>query len=468
MRYRRDRFCQLAFWPTVEFDDFSTPAPQGNCQFWSESDDYVVTTSWSPLCDDIQSHSVFEEPDFCSVWEAQDRALLLSEALNSGIFDVEYDDTTKAWTPTWKNPIDSVFDPDAKSQDFCAESINTFDLPFGDFLAEPLSNSTTLISKWPPVFDHHRDEDDQSDDACSFMAAGPSRHVSTPNLAIVDQPTMVRQETDFVEDESDETTSDEEEEDLVWRDGLIFSVHHPPAEGVVNCMYRHVLLRNVARIAQFAFSDLQDVHQVRNLPPDLSHLSVYLAQHRNDLPSTSDLVYILADVEFHPAAPSWDAERVRCPIFVPPLLTRQQIFRALDVFQYSQFVQDTALVWLNDNLVQGHGCQPVQLCHGDFVRIALPPPLTDFRNVPTRCIARLLQMGVHTDDLEAFYWISDVDNDLDPMPTQRCMVTANDLSVSSLPMAENMRFRLQMSTFHGGNVISFCAGVKFGFDVAAF
>ena len=45
------------------------------------------------------------------------------------------------------------------------------------------------------------------------MAAGPSRHVSIPNLAIVDQPTMVRQETDYVEDESDETTSDEEE---VW------------------------------------------------------------------------------------------------------------------------------------------------------------------------------------------------------------------------------------------------------------
>ena len=83
MRRTHDRFCQLAFWPTVEFDDSSTLALQGNCQFWSESDDYVVTTSWSNLRDAIQPHSVFDEPDFCSVWEAQSKALLLYEALNN-------------------------------------------------------------------------------------------------------------------------------------------------------------------------------------------------------------------------------------------------------------------------------------------------------------------------------------------------------------------------------------------------
>ena len=318
MRRTHDRFCQLAFWPTVEFDDSSTLALQGNCQFWSESDDYVVTTSWSNLRDAIQPHSVFDEPDFCSVWEAQSKALLLYEALNNDIFDVEYDDVAKAWTPIWQNPIDSAFHPVAKSQEFCSESINTFEPHPGALFAEPSSILTTLISKWSPNFDHHLDEDDNTVDACSLMAAGPPRRPSTPIPAIADQPAMVRQGPDLAEDDTDDTTSEEEEEDLVWRDGLIFSVHHPPAAGVVNCMYRHVLLRNVARLAQFAFSDLHDVYQVRNLPHDLSHFSVYLAQHRDDLPPTSDLVYILADVEFHPAAPSWDTERVRCPIFVPP------------------------------------------------------------------------------------------------------------------------------------------------------
>lgn len=119
------------------------------------------------------------------------------------------------------------------------------------------------------------------------------------------------------------------------------------------------------------------------------------------------------------------------------MLTRHQLLRALDVFQYSQFVQDTSLVWLNHNLVRQDDCQPVQLCHGDFVRIALPPPLTVLRNVPTRCIARMLQMGVHADDLEAFYWVSDVDQDLDPVPTQYYMVTANDRSSTSTSSSSN-------------------------------
>ena len=252
-------------------------------------------------------------------------------------------------------------------------------------------------------------------------------HPLTPPPAIFDQPAAVCQNTDHADDVTDDTTS-EEEEDMVWRDGMVFSVHHPPAGGVVNCMYRHVLLRNVPGIAQIALSDLHDVHQVRKLYElttwSIPFFHVYLAQHRDDLPPRSD-------VEFHPAAPSWDTERVRSPLFVPPMLTRHQLLRALDVFQYSQFVQDTSLVWLNHNLVRQDDCQPVQLCHGDFVRIALPPPLTVFRNVPTRCIARMLQMGVHADDLEAFYWVSDVDQDLDPMPTQYYMVTANDLSSTS-------------------------------------
>lgn len=119
MRRSRDRFCHLAFWPTVEFDDHSTPALQGNCQFWSESDDYVVAATWTDLCDAIQPHSVFDEPDFCSVWDAQSKALLLCDALNNGIFDVEYDKVAKAWIPIWRSPIDSDYHPLAKSQEFC-------------------------------------------------------------------------------------------------------------------------------------------------------------------------------------------------------------------------------------------------------------------------------------------------------------------------------------------------------------
>jgi hypothetical protein len=37
------------------------------------------------------------------VWDAQSKALLLCDALNNGIFDVEYDKVAKAWIPIWRN-----------------------------------------------------------------------------------------------------------------------------------------------------------------------------------------------------------------------------------------------------------------------------------------------------------------------------------------------------------------------------
>jgi hypothetical protein len=428
MRRRQDRFCRLAFWPTVEFDDAPTPAPKGNCKFWSESDDYVIDATWNDLCDVVPCHSVFDEPDFCSVWDAQRKALTLCVALHTDIFNVEYDKTAKDWVQIWINPIDSM--PVAKSQEFCFESYNPNTTQTDALLAEPLSNTTTLISRVHSNVDAF---DDDEADFSSFMAAGPNKRPVEPPSAIIDRPGAVQQDTDlaeFGEDATTDTTSDDEE-DIVWRDSMIFSAHHPPANGVVNSLHRHVLLRNVARIASIAFQDLLNVHQVHHVPDDMMDLNVYLVQHQADLPQGSDLVHILADVEFHPPAPSWETERVRCPIYVPPTLTRHQLLRALDVFQYSQFVQDTSLVWHNHNLVSQDAGLPVQLCNGDFVRIALPPPLTVLRSISTRCIARMLQMGIHADDLEAFYWISNVDEDLDPMPTWRYMVSASDLDCVS-------------------------------------
>ena len=38
-----------------------------------------------------------EEADFCSVWEAQNKALLLAEALRSNAFDVDFDKRAKTW-----------------------------------------------------------------------------------------------------------------------------------------------------------------------------------------------------------------------------------------------------------------------------------------------------------------------------------------------------------------------------------
>ena len=177
--------------------------------------------------------------------------------------------------------------------------------------------------------------------------------------------------------------------------------------------------RNVARLAGFNLADLQTVHSMPVPPRDLRErgMRAFLAQHRADLPCGSRLAFVLIDVDFHPQPPSWDVVRARCPTYVPTVLSRHQILRAMDVYLYAQFVQDTCLVWHNEELIHQDQGLYARIYHGDYLRIALPPPLVPMPNVPTRCIARLLQMGVADCDIEAFYWISDVDNDLTSMPT---------------------------------------------------
>lgn len=148
----------------------------------------------------------------------------------------------------------------------------------------------------------------------------------------------------------------------------------------------------------------------------------FLAQHRNDLPDHSRLAFVLVDVEFHPAGPNWVFDRVRCPLYVPTVLSRHQILRALDVFLYAQLVADTCLVWHNHELIHQDRGLYARIYHGDYIRIALPPPPAEMQSIPTRCVARLLQMGVEIQDLVPFYWVSDVDNDLDSMPTPYAVI----------------------------------------------
>ena len=276
------------------------------------------------------------------------------------------------------------------------------------------------------VFPENEDVDDYS----SFMAAGAN---TRPDLlppgpsAIAELPEAAQQEGDFqwAEDQTDEASSETDSEDPNWHLTVVFSVHAPPAEGQVNQVNQHLARRNIARIAGIDHQQLQAVHRMPHPPRDLQDRRVHaqLAQHCDDLPSTSRLAFVLFDVEFHPQAPSWEVERVRCPVYVPTVLSRHQMLRVMDVFLYAQFVRDTCLVWHNGDLVRQDQRIYRRLYHGDYVRIALPPPLEPMRNVPTRCIARLLQMGVDPPDLEAFYWVSNVDDDLEHMPMHYSVVS---------------------------------------------
>lgn len=84
---RRTKLRCLAFWPTVSTIHHHGQFGQELCHLFPDSDVGVEKCSKHSL-DGITDwilpppHSVIEEPDFVSMWEAQTRALLLSSSLN--------------------------------------------------------------------------------------------------------------------------------------------------------------------------------------------------------------------------------------------------------------------------------------------------------------------------------------------------------------------------------------------------
>jgi hypothetical protein len=79
----------------------------------------------------------------------------------------------------------------------------------------------------------------------------------------------------------------------------------------------------------------------------------------------------------------------------------------------------TASMWRTSALCQAQWChrqhprQYLHLRHGNHLRIAVPPPESDIARVPTRCVARMFQMDIAPEDVEAYYYIM---NDIGIIP----------------------------------------------------
>ena len=77
MRRNADRFCKLTFWPIVEIEGEIPSWHSCDSNFWciGDNDDF---RDGHELCDVpfsevLPVHTVFEEPDFSSVWDAREK-----------------------------------------------------------------------------------------------------------------------------------------------------------------------------------------------------------------------------------------------------------------------------------------------------------------------------------------------------------------------------------------------------------
>eukprot|EP00435_Cladocopium_sp_Y103_P015830 s1892_g3.t3 len=87
-----DRFRKTAFWPFVDVVGSDNILTKGICDFRSWDRQSCSSFQPPPL-----EHSVFKESNFCSLWEAQDRAQILEMSFVNDLFEVDFDEKRNVW-----------------------------------------------------------------------------------------------------------------------------------------------------------------------------------------------------------------------------------------------------------------------------------------------------------------------------------------------------------------------------------
>jgi hypothetical protein len=133
-----------------------------------------------------------------------------------------------------------------------------------------------------------------------------------------------------------------------------------------------------------------------------------LVRHVNDIQEGSHHKLILADVEFHPPAPSWNVELIRTAISdASTIISAKQFIRAMYLDTYCQYATLPCLQWRNGEFWQAEQFQ--QLLIGDYIRLAIPPPDPEHEATGTRCTAAALYLGFQSDAFEFLEHIIDAD-----------------------------------------------------------
>lgn len=251
------------------------------------------------------------------------------------------------------------------------------------------------------------------DDTVSFMAQHgpglPPVHERTEEPLLMDQRGPVQQEDDgFVEvlvDAASEHEGSEASWESVepvrsnWKTVLIFALHRASSTLRLDWHDWDLVHDSIARELQLFPADLYHVHPVRHPPEDLFQAFVEpVVVHRAiDLAPGSPERMVLVDVEFHSSHVATVPEVVRQARAIFNPLTRMQILHHLGLKPYCRHVAHQCMMWKNNDLIS-LGSAHIEFAHGDYLRIAVPPPGDNMDHISTRCLATAFHRGTPLQD----------------------------------------------------------------------
>ena len=162
-----------------------------------------------------------------------------------------------------------------------------------------------------------------------------------------------------------------------------------------------VLHEDIAEESDMSPHDVSRIHVVGHPPNDLKMANIYpvIAQQPQDISEGSTFQMILLDVEFHNALPSLDPEVVRRVKLLPMTVSRKALFAILGLQPYCNYAKKQCLLWHNRNPVKVQQRALLDLRHGDYVRIAVPPARGELRKYYTREVAQCFRRGYRASNI---------------------------------------------------------------------
>eukprot|EP00435_Cladocopium_sp_Y103_P070949 s562_g36.t1 len=151
--------------------------------------------------------------------------------------------------------------------------------------------------------------------------------------------------------------------------------------------------RRVRALIGLRHHDVSRILQITPTPADLASIATtpLLVLRHEDLFEGDFRRAALVDVEHHGSTFTSVVETDRFVIKLPDLIHRSNLLAWVRVDRYCQAMRDKCLVWHKGQLVPHQSMELMEINHGDYIRIAIPP----FRHqeVPTQLATECLQAG---------------------------------------------------------------------------
>ena len=347
------------------------------------------------------THSILEEPTFLNEWKASSQALELAfqvSMMNGLTFArqpaVHSCDTKQA------RPCNSN-----RSVSFC-DFVELYVGPEHDWHLQQWKRRVEIPIDQSRLFralGHHLG------DEVSFMAMGnrfPQHGIHDEEPTSILEDRQIARELDDSDHEievevepehsDDESSDDEPSHEHDWFATLIFAIDFQPTPLRVDWNDYETMHSEAAEILGVTRHQLLTLHHVGTPPQDFHDAGVEaLIGHRHDdLAPGSTYRLVLIDVEFHSATPEEQPEVVRRAARVPRQIGRLTLLHRLGLDAYCRATRQSCTLWRNGEIASRYSALPLDINHGDYLRIVVPAGDHVASHIGTRCVASACQQGV--------------------------------------------------------------------------